>query len=85
MTDEILHDELPPQGCQAIPGASRRGWRTDVLCASVANTEVMFYGRRVAVCRIHRATYERWGDAAEERAIELWGWHKTPPPQADPS
>ena len=56
-----LHDEMPPQGCQAIPGAARRGWRTDVLCASVANTEVTFYGRRVAVCRIHRATYERWG------------------------
>jgi hypothetical protein len=80
MTDETVHDELPPQGCQAIPGASRRGWRSDVLCASVANTDVVFCGRRVAVCRIHRATYERFGEAAEERAIELWGWQRTPPP-----
>lgn len=61
--------------CQAVPSASRRGWRSDRLCASIANTEVEFCGRLIPVCRIHLATYERWGSEAESNARELWGWH----------
>jgi hypothetical protein len=60
--------------CHAIPSVARRGWRTDLLCASVANTHVTFHGRRVPVCRIHREVYARWGADAEQRAIELWNW-----------
>jgi hypothetical protein len=26
------------------------------------------------VCRMHQATYERWGAEAEQKATELWGW-----------
>jgi hypothetical protein len=74
---------LPPQSderhrCQAIPSAARRGWRTDVLCASFANTEVEFHGRRVPVCRMHEATYARWGAEAEQNAQELWDWEPQP-------
>lgn len=65
--------------CLAIPGAARRGWRSDFLCASLASTGVEFRGRRVAVCRMHEATYDRWGADAEQRAIELWGWNATAP------
>jgi hypothetical protein len=73
--------QTTPVSCQAIPGAARRGWRTDVLCASAANTEVQFHGRAIPVCRIHSRTYERWGAQAEARAGELWGW-QTGLPQA---
>jgi hypothetical protein len=60
--------------CQARPAAARRGFREDVLCASNANTTVQFRDQPVAVCRMHEATYKRWGDAAEENAAELWEW-----------
>jgi hypothetical protein len=70
------NDERQP--CQAIPGAARRGWRTDRLCASLASTEVEFHGRRVPVCRMHEATYARWGAEAEQKASELWGWEPHP-------
>jgi hypothetical protein len=76
---ETEPNEQPTESCRAIPNAARRGWRTDVLCASAANTEVTFCGRRVPVCRIHRDTYLRWGDEAEQRAVELWGWQRHPP------
>jgi hypothetical protein len=26
------------------------------------------------VCRMHEATYERWGASAEEKAADLWKW-----------
>jgi hypothetical protein len=71
--------EQAAEPCQAIPSVVRRGWRTDVLCASVANTHVEFHGRQVPVCRIHHDVYARWGADAEQRAIERWGW------QADPA
>jgi hypothetical protein len=74
--------DMPPQPCQAIPGIARRGWRSDVLCASIANGVVSFHGRPVAVCRIHSAMYERWGPHAEQRASELWDWHAAPGPGA---
>jgi hypothetical protein len=70
--------EPEPLQCLAIPGAARRGWREDVLCASLANTEVEFHGRRIAVCRMHEATYARWGEAAETNAAELWEWPAGP-------
>jgi hypothetical protein len=60
--------------CQARPAAARRGFREDVLCASNANTAVEFRDHLVAVCRMHEATYKRWGDQAEENAEELWEW-----------
>ena len=69
-----------PGPCQAIPSVARRGWRPDVLCASTANSEVSFCGRLVAVCRIHRETYMRWGSDAERKAAELWDWHAPPAP-----
>jgi hypothetical protein len=67
-----------PQPCRAIPSAARRGWREDLLCASRAKTFVEFDGRAVPVCRMHEATYLRWGTDAEEKAIELWGWKRAP-------
>jgi hypothetical protein len=60
--------------CQARPAAARRGFREDVLCASLANTTVRFHGRDVPVCRMHEATYGRWGADAEQKANELWEW-----------
>ena len=57
----------PPQG-----GAP--GYRTDMLCASEANTVVVFRGARVPVCRMHESMYQRWGDEAEANAELLWGW-----------
>jgi hypothetical protein len=65
--------EERPQ-CQARPAAARRGFREDALCASLANTTVRFHGRDVPVCRMHEATYGRWGDEAEAKAEELWEW-----------
>jgi hypothetical protein len=70
---------MPPQNvetrpCQAVPSAARRGWREDALCASIAKTEVEFCDQLVPVCRMHEATYARWGDTAERNAIELWRW-----------
>jgi hypothetical protein len=79
----MRHTPDPEQAvepCQAIPGVARRGWRTDLLCASVANTQVAFRGRQVPVCRIHREMYARWGAEAEARARELWGWQDLPRP-----
>ena len=77
MSNSPDHAEAP-QACQAIPGVARRGWRTDPLCASNASTDVAFSGRLVAVCRMHQATYVRWGAEAEQKATELWGWHPGP-------
>lgn len=66
----------PPdrEPCQARPAAARRGFRADVLCASLANTTVRYHGRDMPVCRMHEATYERWGASAEEKAADLWKW-----------
>jgi hypothetical protein len=72
------HHEEAPRPCQAIPGVARRGWRADLLCASSASTDVAFSGRLMGVCRMHQATYERWGAEAEQKATELWGWHAGP-------
>jgi hypothetical protein len=60
--------------CQARPAAARRGFREDVLCASNANTVVEFRDQMVAVCRMHEATYRRWGEDAEANAKLLWEW-----------
>ena len=76
MPDTPAPELAPAPGCQAIPGAARRGWRSDVLCASLANTAVEFCGRLVPVCRIHRTTYERWGAEVERNAVGLWGWER---------
>ena len=63
-----------PERCQARPAAARRGFREDVLCASNANTYVEFRNAVVAVCRMHEATYLRWGEEADAKAAELWDW-----------
>jgi hypothetical protein len=60
--------------CQARPVAARRGFREDVLCASYANTLVVFRGSNVPVCRIHEATYVRWADEADDNATIQWAW-----------
>jgi hypothetical protein len=64
----------PPLRCQATPAAARRGFREDVLCASLANTAVPYQDGEMAVCRMHEATYTRWGASAEANAVELWKW-----------
>jgi hypothetical protein len=69
---EQTRNEL--ERCQARPAAARRGFREDVLCASYANTTVEFRDQLVAVCRMHEATYKRWGTHAECNAAELWEW-----------
>ena len=45
-----------------------------MLCASEANTSVVFRGADVPVCRMHESMYQRWGDDAEANAEFLWGW-----------
>ena len=45
-----------------------------MLCASQANTVVDFRDHKVAVCRMHEATYKRWGAQAEQNAQQLWEW-----------
>jgi hypothetical protein len=75
--DPMTTPPSPPterEQCQARPAAARRGFREDVLCASLSNTTVRFHGRDVAVCRMHEATYARWGADAERKAAELWEW-----------
>jgi hypothetical protein len=67
----------PVSRCQARPRAARPGYREDMLCASSANTVVLFHGVEVPVCRIHDAKYARWGEEAEAQAVLQWGW--TPP------
>jgi hypothetical protein len=67
--------ETPSPRCQARPKAARPGYRTDMLCASEANTAVVFGGVEVPVCRMHESMYQRWGDEAEANAELLWGWH----------
>jgi hypothetical protein len=65
--------------CQARPRAARPGYREDMLCASSASTTVPFHGIEMPVCRIHDASYTRWGDEAEAHASLHWGWI---PPEA---
>jgi hypothetical protein len=67
--------------CQARPAAARRGFREDVLCASMASTSVRFRGREVAVCGMHERVYARWGSDAEASAELLWGWTRERPPE----
>jgi hypothetical protein len=64
----------PVPRCQAQPRAARPGYREDMLCASSANTVVLFHGVEMPVCRIHDAKYARWGTDAEAQAVLQWGW-----------
>ena len=61
-------------GCQAQPSAARRGYREDMRCASGSNCVVRFEAIDVPVCRIHEATFLRWGASAAENARARWGW-----------
>jgi hypothetical protein len=45
-----------------------------MLCGTVASGSVDYHGRRVAVCQIHVATYERWAGEAEANAETQWEW-----------
>jgi hypothetical protein len=72
----------PVPRCQARPRAARPGYREDMLCASSANTVVLFHGVEMPVCRIHDAKYARWGADGEAQAVLQWGW-KPPEPLAD--
>jgi hypothetical protein len=60
--------------CQARPLVVLRGFRTDLLCASLTSGAVAFLGGEVPVCRIHEKMYLRWGAGAEASAREAWGW-----------
>jgi len=73
--------DLPRERCRAQPAAARRGFREDVLCASMANTIVRFHGRDVPVCEIHARTFARWGADAEASAELLWRWSRERPPE----
>jgi hypothetical protein len=75
-------DEPPPDvpvvddraRCQARPLSARRGYRDDLLCASIARSSVDFLGGAVPVCGIHLKSYVRWGVGAEAEATRLWAW-----------
>lgn len=60
--------------CQARPAATLRGFREDVLCASMAGTSVRFRNRDIPVCHMHERVYARWGSHADANAERLWGW-----------
>lgn len=60
--------------CQARPAAARRGFREDLLCASVTRTTVEFQGATVPLCGIHLEMYFSWGADAEQQAHQLWAW-----------
>jgi hypothetical protein len=60
--------------CQARPLAARPGYREDMLCASEANSVVRYADVDVPVCKMHEATYARWGVSAWANASERWGW-----------
>jgi hypothetical protein len=64
----------PDPRCQARPAAARPAYREDMLCASLANSSVTFGGADIPVCRMHEATYVRWGDDAEANARARWAW-----------
>jgi hypothetical protein len=59
--------------------AAQRGFREDMLCASLANTAVLFHGRAMPVCRMHEAMYRRWASNAEANAVLRWGWEAAAP------
>ncbi len=63
-----------PTRCQARPRAARADNREDMLCASTACTDVLFFGVSMPVCRVHESVYARWCETAEVRAIVAWGW-----------
>jgi hypothetical protein len=60
--------------CQARPAAARPGYREDMLCASMAATNVDYRGTKVPACRMHLATYARWASDAEANAELKWSW-----------
>lgn len=66
------HDDRPR--CLARPLSARRGFRADLLCASIAGATVDFRGSAVPVCGIHVKTYANWGSRADDLARMLWGW-----------
>jgi hypothetical protein len=72
-----LHSDAPDDEgarCQARPAAARRGFRDDLLCASLTSTTVGFEGVTVPLCGIHLKMYVRWGADAEQQARQLWAW-----------
>jgi hypothetical protein len=60
--------------CQAQPSAARPGYREDMRCASMANCVIRFEALDIPVCRIHEATFARWGTAGAANARARWGW-----------
>jgi hypothetical protein len=60
--------------CQAQPSAARPGYREDMRCASAANCVIRFEALDIPVCRIHEATFARWGASAADNARSRWGW-----------
>jgi hypothetical protein len=45
-----------------------------MLCASNANAAVRFGAVLIPVCRMHEATFARWGRDADANAHARWGW-----------
>jgi hypothetical protein len=62
--------------CEAMPQAARSGHDGDGACAANAVTTVRFRGVDVPICRLHAATYARWGDGAEDEAMRAWAWSR---------
>ena len=75
-SDPLFSDapEHEARRCLARPAAARRGFRDDLLCASVTRTTVEFEGETVPLCGIHLKMYLRWGSDAAQQARELWAW-----------
>jgi hypothetical protein len=64
--------------CEAIPAASRHGWREDVGCASRSNVAVTVGDSLHYVCRMHETALERararGGADAVAELVRKWGW-----------
>ena len=70
----MAEDDSAPTRCRALPRAARADYREDMLCASTACSNVLFFGVSMPVCRIHESMYARWCETADIRAIVSWGW-----------
>jgi hypothetical protein len=70
----MADDDSATTRCQARPRAARSGYREDMLCASTACSNVLFFGASMPVCRIHESIYAGWCETAEVRAVVAWGW-----------
>lgn len=64
--------------CEAVPAASRHGWRDDTACASTASIDVLYRDETHHICRIHEGVLMRVaqkdGQRGVDELVQLWGW-----------